>query len=96
MRVHFIAIGGSIMHNLALAMSEAGHTVTGSDDIIYDPARGRLEQRGLLPDSCGWFEERITKDLDWVILGMHAHADNPELKRAQQLDLTIMSFPEYK
>ncbi|MDX1685271.1 MAG: Mur ligase family protein [Saprospiraceae bacterium] len=95
MRVHFIAVGGSIMHNMAIAMHKLGHDVTGSDDIIYDPARGRLKAQGLLPESEGWDAERISSDLDLVIVGMHAHADNPELLKAQALDLDIQSFPEY-
>lgn len=95
MKVHFIAIGGSAMHNLAIALSQKGITVTGSDDEIFDPARGRLEKYGLLPESFGWHPERITKDLDAVVLGMHARIDNPELLRAQELGLKIYSYPEY-
>lgn len=95
MRVHFIAIGGSAMHNLAIALCQKGITVTGSDDEIFDPARGRLEKYGLLPESFGWHPERITKDLDAVVLGMHARIDNPELLRAQELGLKIYSYPEY-
>jgi UDP-N-acetylmuramate: L-alanyl-gamma-D-glutamyl-meso-diaminopimelate ligase len=95
MRIHFIAIGGSIMHNLALALDHLGHIVTGSDDIVYDPARSKLAARGLLPKEFGWFEERIDSSIDLVILGMHAHSDNTELKKAQALDIEIMSFPEY-
>ncbi|KWW31039.1 MAG: UDP-N-acetylmuramate-alanine ligase [bacterium P3] len=95
MKVHFIAIGGSAMHNLALALHHKGYKVTGSDDEIFDPARGRLEQYGLLPEEEGWHPERITRDLDAVVLGMHARADNPELIRAQELGLKIYSYPEY-
>ncbi len=82
------------MHNLALALKAAGHTVTGSDDEIYEPSRGRLEAAGLLPTSWGWFPEKITPDLDLVVLGMHARVDNPELVRSLELGLTVKSFPE--
>lgn len=95
MRVHFIAIGGSAMHNLALALHQKGYTVTGSDDEIFDPAKTRLANAGLLPDKEGWYPERITKELDAVVLGMHARIDNPELLRAQELGLKIYSYPEY-
>jgi len=95
MRVHFIAIGGSAMHNLALALHEKGYSISGSDDDIFEPSRGRLEEKGLLPEQFGWFPERIHSDLDAVILGMHAKADNPELKRAQELGLSIYSYPEF-
>ncbi len=95
MRVHFIAIGGSAMHNLALALHEKGYTVSGSDDEIFDPAKGRLAAKGLLPEKIGWFPEKITKELDEVILGMHARIDNPELLRAKELGLKIYSYPEY-
>jgi len=94
-KVHFIAIGGSAMHNLAIALCQKGITVTGSDDEIFDPARGRLEKYGLLPAEEGWHPERITKDLDAVVLGMHARIDNSELLRAQELGLKIYSYPEY-
>ena len=94
-KVHFIAIGGSAMHNLAIALCQKGITVTGSDDEIFDPARGRLEKYGLLPAEEGWHPERITKDLDAVVLGMHARVDNPELLRAQELGLKIYSYPEF-
>lgn len=94
-KVHFIAIGGSAMHNLAIALCQKGIIVTGSDDEIFDPARGRLEKYGLLPAEEGWHPERITKDLDAVVLGMHARIDNPELLRAQELGLKIYSYPEY-
>ena len=95
MRVHFIAIGGSAMHNLAIALCQKGITVTGSDDEIFDPAKSRLEKYGLLPKEFGWHPERITPDLDAVVLGMHARIDNPELLRAQELGLKIYSYPEY-
>ncbi|MBQ7631385.1 MAG: peptidoglycan synthetase [Paludibacteraceae bacterium] len=96
MRIHFIAIGGAAMHNLALAVaSKAGYQVTGSDDEIFDPALTHLREEGLLPDELGWHPERITKDIDAIILGMHAREDNPELVRARELGLKIYSFPEY-
>lgn len=95
MKVHFIAIGGSAMHNLAIALHLKGVDVTGSDDEIFDPARGRLQQYGLLPESEGWHPERIVPELDAVVLGMHARLDNPELIKAQQLGLKIYSYPEY-
>ncbi len=95
MKVHFIAIGGSAMHNLALALHQKGYTVTGSDDEIFDPARTRLHNAGLLPEKEGWYPERITSDLDAVVLGMHARADNSELLKAQELGLKIYSYPEY-
>lgn len=95
MRIHFIAIGGSIMHSLALAMHRKGHAITGSDDEIYEPSRSRLAAVGLLPDELGWHPERITRDLDKVVLGMHARRDNPELLRAQELGLPVESFPEF-
>ena len=95
MKVHFIAIGGSAMHNLAIALCQKGITVTGSDDEICDPAKSRLEKYGLLPKEFGWHPEWITPDLDAVVLGMHARIDNPELLRAQDLGLKIYSYPEY-
>lgn len=96
MRIHFIAIGGAAMHNLALAVQQkAGYTVTGSDDEIFDPARTHLLEAGLLPAEMGWHPERITPDIDAIILGMHAREDNPELIRARELGLKIYSFPEY-
>ena len=94
-RVHLIAVGGSVMHNLAIALRRKGYQVTGSDDEIYDPARTRLENAGILPAEMGWFPEKITEDLDAVILGMHARKDNPELLRAQELGLSIYSYPDY-
>ena len=96
MHIHFIAIGGAAMHNLAIAVSrKQGYIVTGSDDEIFDPARTHLLQAGLLPEKAGWFPEKITPDIDAVILGMHAREDNPELVRARQLGIKIYSFPEY-
>ena len=95
-RIHCIAIGGAAMHNLALAVaSKAGYRVTGSDDEIFDPALTHLRDAGLLPDELGWHPERITEDIDAIILGMHAREDNPELVRARELGLKINSFPEY-
>ncbi len=95
MNYHFIAIGGAVMHNLALELHALGHTVTGSDDEIFEPAKSRLEQQGLLPKTNGWFPEKITQTIDAVVLGMHAKADNPELLTAQELQLPIYSFPEF-
>jgi UDP-N-acetylmuramate: L-alanyl-gamma-D-glutamyl-meso-diaminopimelate ligase len=94
-KIHFVAIGGSVMHNLAIALKNAGHDVTGSDDEIYEPSRSILSKHGLLPDKEGWNADRITPAVDTVILGMHAKKDNPELLRAQQLGVKICSFPEY-
>lgn len=93
--IHFIAIGGALMHNLALALQDKGYTITGSDDAIYDPSRSRLQAAGLLPDAMGWYPDRLHGGLDAVIVGMHACPDNPELLRAQELGLTIYSYPEY-
>ncbi|RZK58933.1 MAG: peptidoglycan synthetase [Pedobacter sp.] len=95
MRIHFIAIGGSAMHNLAIALHKKGFKVTGSDDVIFEPSSTRLANYGLLPAEFGWFEENITADLDAVILGMHARLDNPELLKAQEIGLKIYSYPEY-
>ncbi|MDQ1097242.1 MULTISPECIES: UDP-N-acetylmuramate--L-alanine ligase [Chryseobacterium] len=95
MRTHFIAIGGSAMHNLAIALKDKGYQVTGSDDIIFEPSMSRLQQKGILPEEMGWFPEKITPDIDAVILGMHAHQDNPELARAKELGLKIYSYPEF-
>ncbi|PKP44042.1 MAG: peptidoglycan synthetase, partial [Bacteroidetes bacterium HGW-Bacteroidetes-12] len=95
MRVHFIAIGGSAMHNLAIALHKKGYQVTGSDDEIFEPSKNRIASYGLLPEKFGWDENRITADIDAVILGMHARIDNPELLKAQELGLTIYSYPEY-
>lgn len=95
MRTHFIAIGGSAMHNLALALHNKGYHVTGSDDAIFEPSKTRLEKKGILPQKMGWFPEKITSDIEAVILGMHAKADNPELLKAQELGLKIYSYPEF-
>ena len=95
MNVHFIAIGGSAMHNMAIAMHKKGFNVSGSDDEILEPSKSRLASQGLLPESEGWEVNKITPRLDAVILGMHARADNPELLKAQQLGLKIYSYPEY-
>ncbi|MFZ2283389.1 MAG: Mur ligase domain-containing protein, partial [Lutibacter sp.] len=95
MNYHFIAIGGSAMHNLALALHQKGDTITGSDDAIFEPSKTRLKIKGLLPEEEGWFEDKITANLDAVILGMHAKADNPELLEAKRLGLKIYSYPEF-
>jgi UDP-N-acetylmuramate: L-alanyl-gamma-D-glutamyl-meso-diaminopimelate ligase len=92
---HFIAIGGAVMHQLASHLKNQGNTITGSDDAIYEPAKSNLEKLGLMPAQVGWFPEKITTDIDAIILGMHAKADNPELVKAQELGLTIYSFPEF-
>ena len=95
MNIHFIAIGGSVMHNMALAMCKSGNLVTGSDDEIFEPAKSRLAAKGILPEQIGWYPEKIHDKLDAVILGMHAREDNPELLKAKELGLKIYSFPEY-
>jgi UDP-N-acetylmuramate: L-alanyl-gamma-D-glutamyl-meso-diaminopimelate ligase len=95
MNIHFIAIGGSAMHNLAIALHNKGYHVTGSDDTIHDPSKSRLESKGLLPEQFGWFPEKISGELDVIILGMHAKKDNPELLKAQELNLKIYSYPEF-
>jgi len=95
MRVHLIAIGGSAMHNMALALHEKGFKVTGSDDEINEPSKTRLKNAGILPEEIGWFPEKITSDIDAVILGMHAREDNPELIKAKELGLKVYSYPEY-
>ena len=94
-KVHFIAIGGAAMHNLALAMHEKGYAVSGSDNEVFEPSRSRLAKYDLLPAETGWFPEKITRKLDAVILGMHAREDNPELLKAKELGIKIYSFPEY-
>jgi len=94
-RVHFIAVGGAVMHNLAIALCKKGYAVTGSDDEIFEPASSRLASYGLLPEKTGWFPEKITADIDRIILGMHARADNPELLKARELGIEINSFSEY-
>jgi len=95
MRTHFIAIGGAAMHNLALALHFKGYQVTGSDDAVFEPSKSRLQKQGLLPAEMGWFPEKITADIEAIILGMHAKADNPELLRAKELGLKIYSYPEF-
>ena len=92
---HFIAIGGAVMHNLALALLEKGYQVTGSDDEIYEPSKTRLQKAGILPEAQGWFPEKIHANLDGILLGMHARIDNPELLRAQELGIPVYSFPEF-
>ncbi|AHM58990.1 Mur ligase middle domain protein [Flammeovirgaceae bacterium 311] len=94
-KYHFIAIGGSVMHHLAIALHRSGHQVSGSDDGFYEPSQSNLQRFGLLPEQTGWFPEKITPQLDAIVLGMHARADNPELLRAQELGLPIYSFPEF-
>lgn len=95
MKIHIIAIGGSVMHSLAIQLKLQGHEISGSDDIIYDPARMHLQEHRLLPGKEGWFPEKIDADLDLVVVGKHAHADNPELKKANDLGLKVQSFPEF-
>lgn len=95
MNIHFIAIGGSVMHQLAIALKSKGHTITGSDDEIFEPAKINLEKAGIMPASAGWFPGKINDNIDAVILGMHAREDNPELIKARELKLRIFSFPEY-
>ncbi len=94
-KIHFIAIGGAAMHNLALALKAKGYQITGSDDEIYEPSKSLLASHGILPEEFGWFPEKITADLNAVILGMHAKADNPELIRAQELGIKIESYPSF-
>jgi UDP-N-acetylmuramate: L-alanyl-gamma-D-glutamyl-meso-diaminopimelate ligase len=95
MRIHLISIGGAVMHNMAIALKQKGHTITGTDDEIYEPAKSRLQKHGLLPTEMGWQADLITTDLDAIILGMHARKDNPELLKAKELGLKIYSFPEF-
>src|SRR3982751_837049 len=95
MKIHFISIGGSVMHQLAIALHRKGYQVTGTDDEIFEPAKGNLQKEGLLPQSIGWNPGQIDSSLDAVILGMHAKDDNPELIRARELKIPIYSFPEY-
>ncbi|MBO3696883.1 UDP-N-acetylmuramate--L-alanine ligase [Roseivirga sp. E12] len=94
-RIHFIAIGGAVMHNLAICLKNLDNQVTGSDDMFFDPSKTNLRDHGLLPESEGWDADRITPNIDLIILGMHAKADNPELLKAQSLGLKILSFPEF-
>ena len=95
MKIHLIAIGGSAMHNMALALHQKGFKVTGSDDAIFSPSKERLEKYCLMPTKMGWFPNKITTDLDAIILGMHAREDNPELNKAKELNIPIYSYPEY-
>jgi UDP-N-acetylmuramate: L-alanyl-gamma-D-glutamyl-meso-diaminopimelate ligase len=95
MRIHFIAIGGSAMHNLAIALHKKGFQITGSDDAVFEPSSSRLARFGLLPEVMGWDAGRISTALDAVILGMHAFPDNPELLKAQELGVKVYSYPEY-
>jgi UDP-N-acetylmuramate: L-alanyl-gamma-D-glutamyl-meso-diaminopimelate ligase len=95
MRIHFISIGGSVMHQLAIALKHKGYQITGSDDEIFEPAAAALKNEGLFPEKMGWFPEKITADIDAIILGMHAKKDNPELIKASETGLKIFSFPEY-
>jgi UDP-N-acetylmuramate: L-alanyl-gamma-D-glutamyl-meso-diaminopimelate ligase len=95
MNIHFIAIGGSAMHNLAIALHQKGYQVSGSDDTIHNPSKSRLEKYGLLPREFGWFPDKIVSNLDAIILGMHAKKDNAELLKAQELGLKIYSYPEF-
>lgn len=92
---HFIAIGGSAMHNLALDLLKKGHKVTGSDDEIFEPSLSRLKEAGILPEAWGWYPEKIKPDIDVVIVGMHARADNPELLKVKELGLRYYSYPEF-
>ena len=95
MYIHFIAIGGSAMHNLAIALKRKGYHITGSDDEIFEPSKSRLKKEGILPEQDGWYPEKLNENIEAVILGMHARADNPELLKAQELGLKIYSYPEY-
>ena len=95
MKIHLIAIGGSAMHNMALALHQKGFKITGSDDAIFSPSKQRLEKYNLLPSEMGWFPNKITADLDAIILGMHARENNPELAKAKELNIPIYSYPEY-
>jgi UDP-N-acetylmuramate: L-alanyl-gamma-D-glutamyl-meso-diaminopimelate ligase len=95
MNIHILACGGAVMHNIALALNQLGHHISGSDDEIFEPALSRLKKANICPESFGWFPEKITQDLDFIILGMHARSDNPELLKAKELGVKIYSFPEY-
>ncbi|MDT0646259.1 Mur ligase family protein [Zunongwangia sp. F260] len=95
MKLHFIAIGGSAMHALAIALKDKGYEISGSDDAIFEPSRSKLKEKGILPGEQGWFPSKVSSDLDAVILGMHAKEDNPELKKAKELGLQIFSYPEF-
>src|SRR5215208_2940213 len=95
MKIHFISIGGSVMHQLAIALKRKGYQITGSDDEIFEPAKSNLSRESILPQQVGWFTDKIDSSLDACILGMHAKADNPELLKAKELKIPIYSFPEY-
>ena len=95
MKIHFIAVGGSAMHNLAIALHLKDYSVTGSDDNIFEPSKSRLDKHGLLPEKLGWFPSKISSDIDFVILGMHAKADNPELLESKTKNIKILSYPEF-
>ena len=95
MRIHFIAIGGSAMHNLAIALKLKGYEISGSDDVLNDPSKSRLDKYDILPKAEGWFSDKITNDIDAVVLGMHAKNDNPELIKSKELGLQIYSYPEF-
>jgi UDP-N-acetylmuramate: L-alanyl-gamma-D-glutamyl-meso-diaminopimelate ligase len=95
MNIHFISIGGAVMHNMAIALHKKGYIITGSDDEIYEPATSRLAKYGILPTKMGWDVNNIHSGLDAIILGMHARKDNPEMLKAQELGIKIFSFPEY-
>ena len=95
MRIHFIAIGGSAMHNLAIALKLKGYNISGSDDLINDPSKSRLKKYNLLPKKEGWYPNKISIKIDAIVLGMHAKEDNPELIKAKKLGLKIYSYPEF-
>ena len=95
MKLHFVAIGGSAMHSLAIAMHRLGHKVSGSDDVIFEPSKSNLRNTGLLPPRLGWFPKKIDSEIDIVILGMHSKKDNPELLKAQNIGLNIQSYPSF-
>lgn len=95
MNIHFIAIGGSAMHSLAIALQRKGYHITGSDDAIFEPSRSRLNKENILPQKMGWDASKLTSNIDAVILGMHAREDNPELLKAQELGIKIYSYPEF-
>ena len=95
MKLHFIAIGGSAMHSLAIALKQKGYEISGSDDAIFEPSKSRLKNYNIFPEEIGWNENRVTKDIDAVILGMHAKEDNPELIKAEELGLKVYSYPEF-
>jgi len=92
MKIHFTSIGGSVMHQLAIALKRKGYQITGSDDEIFEPAKSNLAKEGILPEEIGWRPDKITNDLDAVILGMHAKADNPELLKSEELGFLFTPF----